>query len=313
MSAAPRERILVIKLSSLGDVLMCLGAFRAIRGHHPGAEIVLLTTEPYAALAEESGCFDQVWRDRRPRPLDPAGWLGLIRRLRRAGFRRVYDLQLSQRTGWYFRLLRPRPPEWVGAAPGCSHRYRQPEAPRHVMVRHAEMLAGAGIEHVPPPDLGFLEADLGRFDLPAAYALLMPGSSPHRLVKRWPVEHYADLAQALAARGLAPVVVGGVAERALGEALAGACTELRDLCGRTGIAELAELARDARVAIGNDTGPLHLAAMAGAPVVALFSGQSHPVKARPPGAAVSVLQRHSLAALPVAEVLEAVEAMLHSG
>lgn len=307
MSDAGGERILVIKLSSLGDLLMCLGAFAAIRAYHRAAELVLLTTASYVELAEACGQFDAVWCDRRPRPLDVAGWLALRQRLRRAGFRRVYDLQLSQRSSWYFRLLgRPRP-EWVGTAPGCSHHYRQPAEPRHVMARHAEMLALAGIDQVPVPNLGFLQADLTGYGLAPPHALLIPGSSPHRRVKRWPAARYAELARALAARRITPVVIGGAAEQEIGTQIKSAVPEAVDLCGRTGLAELASLARGARVVVGNDTGPLHLAAMAGAPTVALFSGESDPVKARPPGPAVTLLQRDALAELPLAEVLAAVE------
>jgi len=305
-------RILVIKLSSLGDVLMCLGAFQAIRAQHPAAELVLLTTRPYVELAEASGHFDAVWCDSRPRPLEVAGWIGLIRKLRRGGFGRIYDLQLSQRSAWYFRLLGPRWPEWVGVVPGCSHRYAPPAKPKHVMARHAEMLEAAGIARVPPPDLSFLTADLSRFGLPPRTALLVPGSSPHRQVKRWPVERYAELAKALAARGVTPVVIGGDAERAAAREITAVLPEARDLCGETGLPELAELARGAVLAVGNDTGPLHLAAMAGTPVVALFCRESDPVKARPPGARVAVLCRDSLQDLPSAEVVEAAEQLMQS-
>jgi ADP-heptose:LPS heptosyltransferase len=287
---------------------MCLGAFQAIRAHHPAAELVLLTTRPYAGLAEASGHFDAVWCDSRPRPLDVAGWMGLIRKLRGGGFGRIYDLQLSQRSAWYFRLLGPRRPEWVGVVPGCSHRYVPPPEPKHIMARHAEMLKAAGIARVPPPNLSFLTA----FALPPRTALLVPGSSPHRQVKRWPAERYAELAKALAARGVTPVVIGGTAERAAARKITAVLPEARDLCGETGLAELAELARGATLAVGNDTGPLHLAAMAGAPVVALYCRESDPVKARPPGQRVALLRRDSLQDLPLAEVVEAVDRLLAS-
>ena len=71
MSEGGGTRILVIKLSALGDVVMSIGAFQAIRAQHPEAEIVLLTTPPYAALAEASGCFAKVWLDDRPGPFEP--------------------------------------------------------------------------------------------------------------------------------------------------------------------------------------------------------------------------------------------------
>jgi ADP-heptose:LPS heptosyltransferase len=311
MSAPPNARILVIKLSALGDFVMSLGAFEAIRAHHPEADIVLLTTRPYAALAEACGCFQDIWLDNRPGPLDVPGWLALARRLRRAGFARVYDLQRSQRSGWYFRLLgRPRP-EWVGVVAGCSHRYRPPAGQvLHILDRQAAQLALAGIAAVPPPDLSFIRAKVGRFDLPADFALLVPGGVRHRPAKRWPAERYAALAGWLAARGVTPVLLGTAVEAEALAAIAAACPGARDLCGQTGLEDIAVLARGALAAAGNDTGPMHLIAAAGCPVVSLFSSRSNPAKVAPRGASVAVLRRANLADLPLEEVLAALPADL---
>jgi ADP-heptose:LPS heptosyltransferase len=306
MSERQDGRVLVIKLSALGDFVLSIGAFQAIRAHHPAAGIVLLTTRPYAALAEASGCFDEVWLDRRPGPLDVTGWQALARRLRRDGFARVYDLQRSQRSGWYFRLLgRPRP-EWVGVVPGCSHRYRPPHgAALHILDREAAQLALAGIAAVPPPDLAFARPETARFVLPEDIALLAPGGTPRRPTKRWSAARFAALAQVLARRGLTPVLLGTAAERDVLEAIAAACPEARDLCGRTDLEDIAALARQARIAVGNDTGPMHLIAAAGCPVVSLFSGESDPVKVAPRGPSVTVLRRPQLADLTLDEVLAA--------
>ncbi|HET6518360.1 MAG TPA: glycosyltransferase family 9 protein, partial [Geminicoccaceae bacterium] len=214
------------------------------------------------------------------------------------------------RTGWYFRLLgRPRP-EWSGVAPGCSHPDRNPRRVEvHTLERLAEQLRQAGIPHVPPPVLDFLDADLGPFGLPDGIALLVPGSAPHRPDKRWPAERYGELARALAERrGLTPVLIGTAAEAdALGRIRA-ACPEARDLGGRTGFAEIAALARRAHFAVGNDTGPMHLIAAAGCPVLTLFSAASDPRRAAPGGPDAAWLQREPLAELSVEEVLAALPA-----
>ncbi len=80
---SPPQNILVIKLSALGDVVLSIGAFQAIRAHHPRAQIALLTTTPFARLAVASGCFDAVCIDERPPIRRPGRWLALARRLRR--------------------------------------------------------------------------------------------------------------------------------------------------------------------------------------------------------------------------------------
>lgn len=301
------DPILVIKLGALGNVVLSFGPMAAIRRHHPDAPITLLTTDPYAAWLARSPWFDRVWSDGRPDWWDAAGLLRLRRRLRGGGFARVYDLQTSRRSSRYLRLFPHRArPEWSGIAPGCSHPDSQPNRDHmHDIERQAGQLRLAGIADVPPADLGWNQADLSRFDLPERFALLVPGSSTHRPGKRWPAEAYATLAAALAGRGLAPVVLGAGAERALGAEIARA-SGARDLTGQTGFAELAALGRVATVTVGNDTGPVHLLTAAGCRAVVLFSRDSEPARCVPRGAPVTVLQRPDLAALPVDDVLAAV-------
>ena len=73
------QRILVIKLGALGDVVLALGPMAAIRRHHPDAHITVLTTAPYVELLSRSPYVDEVWTDARPR-----FWqIGALRRLRR--------------------------------------------------------------------------------------------------------------------------------------------------------------------------------------------------------------------------------------
>ncbi len=299
------RKILVIKLSSLGDFVQALGAFKAIRNYHGHDRLILLTTKPYVEPARGCGLFDEIWLDERPVWWRPDRWLRYRKRLRAAGIWRVYDLQRQDRTGWYFRLFRPRPPEWVGIVDGCSHRYIDPPRPMHIMERHKEMLALAGIEEVPAPDLSFMAAEVGRFALVAPFALLVPGSSPHRLVKRWPGESFIELARDLDGEGITPVLIGGAPEQDLIRSISAACPAARQVT--TSLGELVGLAQGACVAVGNDTGPIHLIAAAGCPVVALFSRESHPVKARPAGPSVVVLQSARIADLPVSEVLGAID------
>ena len=193
------RRILVIKHGALGDFVLATGPFMAIRARHLADTVVLLTAPELADFARLSRLFDEVWTDPRPGPFAPGEWLRIVRLLRQ-GFDRVYDLQTSDRSGWYFRLMgRPRP-EWSGIARGCSHRHDNPDRVRmHTVDRQAEQLAIAGIPHVPHPDLSWAEADVSRFGLLRPYALLAPGGSAHRQAKRWPAANYAALAGRLAA------------------------------------------------------------------------------------------------------------------
>ena len=306
---AETERILVIKHSALGDFVLATASFQAIRRHHPGARIVLLTTEPFVALAEASGLFDDIWVDPRGNLTRPAALIGVLARIRQGQFARVYDLQRSQRTATYFRLLRlsllgRRPPDWVGPAPGASHRTSGHTERRHIAEREAEQLRAAGVE-VGAPDLGFLDSDLTPFDLPERIALLVPGGAPHRPAKRWPVPNFAELGRYLAGQGITPVLIGTSAEAKEIAQIREACPAARDLHGRTGFADLAALGRRALVAVGNDTGPMHLIAAAGGPSVVLFSHESDPERISPRGAWVSIRRKPSLQDLPVEDVIAA--------
>lgn len=312
MPADAARRVLVIKLGALGDVVLALGPFAAIRRHHAAARITLLTTAPYAAFLAASGYFDEIWTDDRPPLWRADRWLALRRRLRAARFDRVYDLQTSDRSGWYFCLMGPGGrPEWSGIARGCSHPHANPaRASMHTVARQAEQLAAAGIAEVPPADLSWVAADIGRLGLGPRYALLVPGGAAHRPGKRWPVERYAALARILAERGVEPAVIGAAAEAPLARAIATACPQARDLTGGTSLADIAVLACGAAGAVGNDTGPMHMIAAAGCPSVVLFSRESDPSLTAPRGPEVATLRRADLAHLSVEDVAAALSAML---
>ncbi len=295
--------ILVIKLGALGDFVLALGAMQAIRRHHGEASLALLTTPSLQGLASKCDLFDRIWLDERRSPLAVWHWLPMLWKLRRAGFRRIYDLQWSTRTAWYFRALGRPGSDWVGVAPGASHYFDGATAQRHIVDRQRAMLEIANIPEVGPPSLDFLTADIGRYGISQRYALLVPGSSRRGLAKRWPAACYAELAGILKAEGLLPILICGPEECDLAAEISALCSAAMII--DTDLNEIAALARGASVAIANDTGPGHLIAAVGCPLVSLFSGRSDAIKMAPLGPSVQVLKRRDLAELPVAEVAAA--------
>ena len=284
-------------------------AMAAIRRHHPASHLTLLTSAGLAELGERSGWFDRIEVDDRPGWLDVPGWLRVRRRLRAGLYDRVYDLQAQDRTALYFRLFWPgKRPEWSGIVRGASHPHLDPNRGRmHALDIHAAQLRIAGIGVIPKPDLGWIDDPrLAELDLPSRFALLIPGAAPHRPAKRWPTDLYAGLARRLAEKGIVPMIVGSEDERDLAQRIRTGCPEARDLTGRTTLLTIGGLARRAVVAIGNDTGPMHLTAMIGCRSVVLFSAESNPDRAAPRGANVVVLRRDNLADLPLEEVIGAV-------
>ncbi len=310
--AAAIDNVLVIMHGAMGDFVLAMGPFQAIRRHHSGARITLLTTPPFAAMARACGYFDEVWTDSRPPFWRIADWLDLRRQLLGGRFGRVYDLQTSDRTRWYFRFFPGGDkPEWSGIAPGCSHPHANPlRNTLHAVDSQAEQLAMAGIVDVPPADVSWLTGQVGDYGLRPPYILLVPGGSAHRPGKRWPSDSYAAFANDRAQAGLQPVLIGTDAEEDVLAGIAQACPSALNLCGRTDFGQIAELARGALAAVGNDTGPMHLIAAAGCPTLTLFSEDSDPVRCAPRGRATKVLRRPNLADLDVSSVAAAVETLL---
>ncbi len=300
------ENILVIKHGALGDVVLAQSPFQAIRAHHPDAKITLLTTKLFKPFIEKSGLFDEIWVDDKPKFWQLTRLWDLKRKLVSGEFNRVYDLQTSTRSSSYLGLLpTSQNVEWSGVAKGCSHPHNNSDRGKlHTIERQAEQLNQAGISSIPAADFAWAIAATKDFDLPASYALLVPGGSAHRPEKRWPAKQYAELANLLVQKGITPVLIGGKAEQDVLDEILKLCPSCIDLSGKTGLEDLAGLGDKAVLAVGNDTGPLHLIAAVGCPTVVLFSNASDPVRARPRGADVTVLREADLADLSFETVIE---------
>lgn len=322
------ERVLVIKLSALGDMVQAMAPMAAIRAHHKAARITVLTTPAYRSLLELCPFVDEIDAGGRPKGL--GDWFALLGRLRAGRFDAVYDLQNNGRTANLFRALWPAQPRWSGVCLGASHRFTDLSwRTMHTLDRHAAILRIAGIgpaEGYPPggapgPDIGFIldrhpqrEALLpAHFGIEGPFALMVPGSSAHRTDKRWPAEHFAALAVRLADAGVTPVVTGAASERALAEAIVAAEPRTIDTTGRSDIFQVAGLAAHAHVAVGNDTGPMHIAAAAGAGCVVLFSKASNPARCAPRGRGVVCLRADDLKDVPVDDVERAIDTLWHLG
>lgn len=300
------QNILVIKHGALGDIILAQSPFQAIRQHHPEAKITLLTTKPYAEFLEKSGLFDEVWVDDKPKPWNFKRLAALRKKLQSGNFDRVYDLQTSERTNSYFKFFPVnKRPEWCGYAKGGSHPHLNPTRTKvHTIERHIDQLSVIGVTQIPAADFSWIITDISKFDLPEKIALLVPGGSAHRPEKRWPATRFGELAQTLQANGLTPVLLGGPAEADVIAKIRYSCPTAIDLSSQTSFGDIASLGKQAKLAIGNDTGPLHLIAAVGCSTVVLFSKASDPHMSRPRGADVHVLREDNLADLPLKTVID---------
>jgi len=288
------ERILIIKLGALGDVVLCLPQLAHILEAHAAARATLLTAPEYAGLFAgfprlEVVCFRRKGAFEMLRLL---GWLS------RRSFDVVYDLQGSRRSR--IMTLFMRAPRRIGRRAGfaCTHAPVSGSGAVHAFDRFNEVLVAAGIGAASPV---FQPAWFAAAASPVAawlqdnglqgqrLALLHAGSSRRWRSKRWEEAAFRELAIQLSARGVTVVWSGADADRDLNRRLS--ATAGVDATGRFDFPELAALARHAVFALASDSGPMHLFSMAGLPVYAFFGptdwrrshalGQEHRILTNP--------------------------------
>ncbi|MBN8520544.1 MAG: glycosyltransferase family 9 protein [Alphaproteobacteria bacterium] len=306
------QKILIIKLGALGDMVQALGPMRAIKAYHPDAEFTILTTFPYVDLLTRTKLFDHIWVDHRPKWFDVGGWHDLISKLNHGHFSRVYDLQNNDRTGFYFRLMSPKP-EWVGIAPGASHRNISPDRSAGLaFYGHVQTLNLAGIQDIQIDDLSWMTSDLSVYSLPARYALIIPGSSARHVQKRWPASFFAEACAFLQRHHITPVLIGSSDEQDVLDNISRLNPDCIHLGGKTSLFDLPALARGAVLALGNDTGPLHLMAPTGCPSLVLFSKHSQPKKHAPLGKKVTTIEEDDLNKLSVQKVTDSLTRLMSS-
>ena len=305
----PKQRILIIKLGALGDFIYSIGPMQAIKKNHPDAELTLMTRPAFEQLGERINIFDEILIDEEPKKWQLLKMINLRNMLQSKKFTRIYDLQTSDRTGFYYKMLGPGlRPEWSGIVKGCSH-YHHYERPTliHTQVRQREQLRIAGITAVPEPDLSFMNECLQHFDLPKNYALIVPGSSAKMRIKRWPAASYAELSTVLDQRNVRPILIGTDEDMDAINIITRMCPNALNLVGKTSIFEIASLGRNAKFCIGNDTGPMHIIALTKCPTTAIFSTASFPEKAAPKGKHIKLLIRERLEDLSLDEVVSSID------
>lgn len=168
---------------------------------------------------------------------------------------------------------------------------------KHVFNLYQDCLRNTGIigltEKLPLPSI---KAANNKFGLENSYALIVPVCAPQRPLKKWPTENFASLAKKFAGAGITPVLIGGPSqdEKELCAMIAQEIPAARDLCGKTSLKDIASLAAACLAAVGNDTGPLHIAAAAGADSYSFFGYYNDAATWRPlsPKAHVLSYGRH---------------------
>lgn len=294
-----QDSILVIKLGALGDIFLSLRYFERIREIHPHARITMMTTAPFEALCRKNPAFDAVRIVKRWSAFDLPGWAGFAAFMRKNRFSLVYDVQSNDRTA-IMRRLSPRQARdnWIT--------FWHPLA-RQRRLTYARAVFDPGEQlDLRPRDLSWLTQEAAPLDVPAPFALLVPGCAPQHPYKRWPAAHFAAVAVHLHRQGITPVLIGGKAEREIMQTILRTAPQAVNLAEKTSHADIVKLAQHAAFAVGNDTGPMHMIALSGANTLSLFSGQTDPLRCAPHTPQARWLQDASIDAISPERVLDAI-------
>lgn len=321
MSAGPR--ILIVKLSAIGDVLMTTPTLAALRAGLPNAEIDWVVHPLGVPIVRGQAEIRQMhilprkklWRHI---------W-SVARHLRRERYDIVIDQQGLLKSAVLARLTGCRRRYGPAEAREGAHRLYTnllPAAPgEHVIPHYLQRAAAIGATwdpaHEPPMvfpvsdhDRDFVDGWLHAHDA-GGRRLVAINPSAGQVVKQWDPANFGRVAAALRDDGFLPVVTGAPADRALGDGvLAAAGSGIIDAVGATSLTQLAALLARCELFVGGDTGPMHMAQAVGSRVLALF-GPTDPQRLGPRLPQHQTIYRPGpMEAIRVEEVITAAQGML---
>lgn len=275
MSSDPRPRILIIRCGAMGDTVLATTVLDPILKRWPDAQIEWLATPLASALFARDPRIAQVHPLRhRKLPI----WLSPLKRaLIGASQREPYTLVLNLETAEYFRRFAHKLHTQRLVGYGDGARYQN----RHNVENHREVLRAAGLDadqahprligDTPPPNL------------PQRFVVLHPGNShsgaKNRVnIRAWPEARWLELNRRLQAAGITTLISGTADERPIAERVA--TDEAQNLAGKTGLPSMTALMEAAQLLVCTDTGPVHIAAAVGTPVLGLY-GPTNPTNTAP--------------------------------
>ena len=285
-------RALVVRLSSIGDVVHTLPAAAALEAH--GWEVGWLAEPAAHPLLQRNRAVSRLALAPRARAFRLAGALDVLRALRAGAYDVALDLQGLWKSAAWARLsgaprvlgfARPWRREPASAWLLGETADLPPEAV-HVIDKNLALLRPLGIEALgarsfPLPETRAqaesVDRGLAKAGLEAFVVLNAGGGWASKL---WPVDRFGALARGLLERGLRSVVTWGPGEEALADGVVAASGGAAVRCFQTTLVELIELLRRARLVVAADTGPLHLACAVGTPVVGIY-GPTDPARNGP--------------------------------
>lgn len=271
-----KARVLVIRMSALGDIIFALEAVASLKAERPDVIVDFLVEDRFAGLLEgHPHLQDVLVFPRRSKWAIPAQ----LWRLRRRQYDVVLDLHGNLKSSLQVFCSRGRlklgfeSPVAREGSRFCYHRrVKVPEPLPHRAERGLFLLKELGLEARRRPPVIPLRTDIGDrwAGHPGTRVVLHPGTSEFAAFKRWPLDRFIRLAGRLVQQGCAVGLSHGPGEGWMAESIRSEVPEAFSLGTDLGLRGLAAVLEDADVMVAADTGPLHIAAAVGTRVVALF-------------------------------------------
>ncbi len=269
------NRILVIRLGAMGDVVLATAAVEALRRAFPKAGIEFVVKARFAGLLEADPRISRLWRfEEAGRHRGTRGMLSFMREIQSGRFDLAVDLQGNLRSRLICRCLRTKEilrwdkRAWQRRLMLVGKGREDPPSP--VYQRYLEALIPLRIDAESIRPRLYPSGWEAPPELRNPFVAFAPGA--HWPAKRWPQEYFYRLAQMIVDQtGLGVALVGSGDDRESGEAIKKASPDrIFNLCGLLGLGQLAACLSKARVLVTNDTGPMHIAEAAGVPVLVFF-------------------------------------------
>ncbi|HEU4692305.1 MAG TPA: glycosyltransferase family 9 protein [Vicinamibacterales bacterium] len=270
---------LLVRLGSLGDVIHAIPAAAALRARYPDARIDWLVDPRYVPVLQLVEGLDEAIA------IDPRGAIGVslgtIRKLRSVKYDAVVDLQgllksaaLARGAGAQRVIGFPREHLREPMARIFYSETPDPGRDPHVVHKNLMLMRALGVDDLPVTFPLKLPRTVTGDSVAAGfgaegYAVINPGAAwPN---KRWPPQRFGALAAEIRERiGVRSLVLWGPGEEDIASLVVGASRGAAELAPKTNVIDLFAIARRAKLMVSGDTGPLHIAAAVGTPVVALF-------------------------------------------
>lgn len=317
------KNVLIIATGTLGDIILSIAAFEAIRQYHNNSHIVLLTEPEVKRFLANCPYIDEVVTNWRTNNISEQ--INYFRQMQSAGFDIVYDLIGNEETEEIYKKFLLKKPKWSGIAYGCSHPHLDRSRDKmHFLDRVSDQLwlCGIGPEDgypigaSPLPNLNWY---INIPDLPpmgkasqgidTKFVLFAPEVNS-LAIKGWPPSKFIELGNKFVEIGITPVLVGSSVSYSLGNEIRAGIPSAIDLIGRLDIFGFMGLAKDAELVIASDGDLGILCGVIGVPTVSLINPRKNSLRqAAPRGRNTVSLVSRDINEVSIQQVMQACKAV----